>query len=246
MKLITCNIWCGIKYEQLQAFLKRQALDTDIFCFQEVRNGEYHNPNSVSEEIAELFSQLQTILPEFKGYFTEMVPGVGIASFVRNNISVDRIESTQILSAQDLDGLKMPDGSSYYPRMLQSVYLKDKNLTIQNFHGVPGNLKKDTPARNMQTDNLLKIINSNNDSQILVGDFNLDINTEAVARLGERMNNLIKGSGFKATRNANYSKFETLPFADYIFTTPEIEVQEFLVLPDEVSDHLPLSLKFNL
>ena len=246
MKLITCNIWCGIKYEQLEAFLKKQAFDTDIFCFQEVRNGKYHNPNSVSEEIAELFSQLQTILPEFKGYFTEMVPGVGIASFVRNNISVDKIESTQILSAQDLSDLKMPNGDSYYPRMLQSVYLKDKNLTIQNFHGVPGNLKKDTPTRNIQTDNLLKIINSNNDSQILVGDFNLDINTEAVTRLGERMNNLIKGSGFKATRNANYNQFETLPFADYIFTTPEIEVQEFLVLPDEVSDHLPLSLKFNL
>lgn len=175
-----------------------------------------------------------------------MVPGVGIASFVRNKISVEKVESTQILSAQDLDGLKMPNGDSYYPRILQSIYLKDKNLTIQNFHGVPGQLKKDSPERKLQLDNLLNAINSNNDSQILVGDFNLDINTEAMARLSEKMNNLIKDSVFKTTRNANYDKLKILPFADYIFTTPEIDIQEFLVLPDEVSDHLPLSLKFNL
>lgn len=246
MKLITCNIWCGIKYEQLQTFLKEQAVDTDIFCFQEVRNGKYQNQAEENEETTELFSRLQTILPEFNGYFAEMVPGVGIASFVRNKISVEKVESTQILSAQDLDGLKMPNGDSYYPRILQSIYLKDKNLTIQNFHGVPGKLKKDSPERKLQLDNLLKIINSNNDSQILVGDFNLDINTEAIARLSEKMNNLIKNSGFKTTRNTNYDKLEILPFADYIFTTPEIDIQEFLVLPDEVSDHLPLSLKFNL
>ncbi len=245
MKLISLNTWCGIKYEELKIFLDYQSKDVDIFCFQEIRNGDYLHQNEESNEKNNLFKEMKILLPDFVGHFTEMAQGIGIAIFIRNDIEVEKIESTQILTVKELEHLQTPGSTRYYPRLLQSIYLKDKNLVIHNFHGVPKNEKKDTPERDLQTKRLLEIIDSNsNKSQILAGDFNLNIDTKAIARLGDQMQNLIKGSKFKTTRNGNYKYFEAMPFADYVFISKDIKVSKFLVLPDEISDHLALLLKF--
>jgi len=244
MKLISLNAWCGIKYELLKEFLKYQSKDVDIFCFQEIRNGEYLNQIEEASERINLFGDLKNILPDFDCYFTEMVPGVGIASFVRKNIKVEKAESKQILTAQETKHLSMPNGESYYPRVIQSIYLKNRDLIIHNFHGISGNFKKDTPERDLQTNRLLEIINNSVKSQILVGDFNLDMNTEAILKLENQMKNLVKAGGFKTTRNSNYNKIDVLPFADYAFVSKDIKINQFEVLPDEVSDHLALLLDF--
>ena len=243
MKLISLNTWCGIKYELLKNFLEQQAKDVDIFCFQEVRNGDYYNSGGNASERATLFKDLENILPDFIGYFTEMVTGIGMAVFVRNTIEVKEIKSRQILSIQDQKNLVLPDGFVCYPRIAQSIYLKERNLAIHNFHGLPGNHKKDMPERDLQTKRLLEMMDDNN-SQILVGDFNLDIDTEAVSQLSNGRKNLIKDFGIKTTRNSNYGKFETLLFADYAFLSKDIEVNDFKALPDEVSDHLALFFDF--
>ncbi len=244
MKLISLNAWNGIKFELLKEFLKHQSKDVDFFCFQEIRNGKYLDQAEEAAERTNLFEDLKNILPDFVGYFTEMAPGVGIASFIHNNIEVEKIESAQILTSQETEHLAMPNGDKYYPRVIQSVYLKNNDLIIHNFHGIPGNSKKDTPERELQTDRLLKIINGSTKSQILVGDFNLDMNTEAILKLENRLQNLVKDGGFKTTRNSSYNKFEILPFADYAFASKDIKINKFQVLPDEVSDHLALLLDF--
>jgi exonuclease III len=244
MKLISLNAWCGIKYELLKEFLEYQSKDVDIFCFQEIRNGEYLNQTEEVNERTNLFEDLKSILPDFVCYFTEMAPGVGIASFVRKNIEVEKVESKQILTAQETKHLSMPNGDSYYPRVIQSIYLKNRDLITHNFHGIPGNSKKDTPERDLQTNRLLEIINNSVKSQILVGDFNLNMNTEAIQKLENKMQNLVKDGGFKTTRNSNYNKIDFLPFADYAFVSKDIKINQFEVLPDEVSDHLALLLDF--
>lgn len=243
MKLISLNVWCGIKYELLKDFLERQLNEVDVFCFQEVRNGEYLEKNEGLNERANLYKDLEKILSGFTGYYTEMAKGVGIASFIRNNINIKKVKSSHILSAQETEHLKMSNGNSYFPRMAQSIYLKDRNLVIHNFHGIPGNEKKDTPERDLQTNRLLEMLNDNY-SQIIVGDFNLNLNTQAILRLENRMENLIKTFNIKSTRNSNYSKFEIYPFADYIFLSEDISINTFQVLPDEASDHLALFLDF--
>lgn len=244
MKLITLNTWCGTLYESLKTFIESHAKDTDIFCFQEVRNGEYINqPKEISERV-ELFNEIKSMLLDFTGYFSEMAPGVGIATFIKNNIEVESIIPTQILTSEDTSHIKMPSGNSYYPRLMQSIYTKNPELIIHNFHGIPGRLKKDTPERELQTNRLLEIINKSDEPQILVGDFNLDLNTEAIFKLESRMKNLIKENGVKLTRSSRYKDYQTLPFADYIFTSKDIEIKTFEVLQDEVSDHLALLLEF--
>ncbi|MFA5130886.1 MAG: endonuclease/exonuclease/phosphatase family protein [Patescibacteria group bacterium] len=244
MKLISLNVWCGIKYEALIKFLELQLKDTDIFCFQEVRNGEYLNQEAGPEERTNLFKDLEGALPDFTGYFAEMVPGVGMATFIRNNIKVEKVEPVVMFTIDEIKHLKIPVGFRHYPRLMQSIYLQNNNLIVHNFHGIPGNSKQDTPERDIQTNRLLKIINSSIAPQIIVGDFNLDMNTEAISRLGQKMKNLVKEGGFKTTRNANYNNIEALPYADYAFVTENLKIDKFEVLPDEVSDHLALSLNF--
>ena len=79
----------------------------------------------------------------------------------------------------------------------------------------------------------------------MVGDFNLDIKTKAVSLLENNMRNLIKEGNFTTTRNSNFKRQSIMPFADYIFISKEIEVKNFQVLQDEVSDHLALLLEIN-
>ncbi len=243
MKLISLNVWCGIKYEPLENFIKHQSKTIDIFCFQEVRNGKYKKQNENLKERENLFNDLKVILPNFTSYFSEMSKGVGLAVFIRNNIKIKKFETTEILSTLEMKNLEKMNGNTYYPRLAQSIRLKNRNLIIHNFHGVPGTNKKDTPERKLQTDRLLKMMKNNN-CQIIIGDFNLDIETEAISRLSNNMDNLIEVFNIKTTRNSNYGMYKSLPYADYAFLSKDIKVNNFKVLSDEVSDHLALYLDF--
>ena len=72
--------------------------------------------------------------------------------------------------------------------------------------------------------------------------FNLKPDTESIQIIENGMNNLITQYDITSTRSNWYTKEER--FADYIFTSPEIIIKTFEVLPDVVSDHLPLFLEF--
>ena len=61
-------------------------------------------------------------------------------------------------------------------------------------------------------------------------------------KLGLR--NLVKENGVTSTRTSLYSKPEK--FADYAFVSPGIEVADFKILPDEMSDHVPMYTEFEL
>lgn len=230
-------------YDQLKSFIKQHSDKTDIFCFQEVRNGFYGDKEKGSNEWVNMFSDIEKMLPDHQGYFSEMSQGVGIATFVNKNIKVNKVDTNEILSKEDTHHIKMEDGWSYYARLMQSINLNDRELIIHNFHGLPGNMKKDTPERKLQTDRILEIINEGNENQIIVGDFNLDINTEAIYRIDKKMRNLIKEKEVKTTRNNLYKSYTTLPYADFAFVSNDIEVIDFNVLQDEISDHLALSLE---
>ncbi len=56
------------------------------------------------------------------------------------------------------------------------------------------------------------------------------------------MRNLVKEFGITSTRSSYYAKPER--FADYTLASNDIKVNEFKILPDEVSDHLAMYLNF--
>ena len=58
------------------------------------------------------------------------------------------------------------------------------------------------------------------------------------------MRNLIKEYNITSTRTSFYKK--PVRFADFVFVSKDIKVNDFKVLPDEVSDHAPLFLDFEV
>jgi endonuclease/exonuclease/phosphatase family metal-dependent hydrolase len=61
---------------------------------------------------------------------------------------------------------------------------------------------------------------------------------------GGRLANLIAQHAVTSTRTSLYPRAER--FADYVFVSAGADVLEFGALPDEVSDHAPLSRGFAL
>lgn len=239
MKLITLNTWGGRLNKPILDFIKNHN-DTDIFCFQEVNNGAFDEIVDLEED-KNLFTHMQEILPGHIGYFSPQVDGTGHAMFIKNDIDTGPVAFYSILREEEI--VNMPDP---FPRIMQAVTLRSLGVSIYNFHGVPKDAKQDNPVRDLQTERVMEIIKNDEHPKIIVGDFNLNPDTRAIGEFDKLFTNHIKNSDYKTTRSKHYEKINEFPFADYIFTTPSIKVSEFKVLDDEVSDHLPLLLNFDI
>ncbi|MCX6712734.1 MAG: endonuclease/exonuclease/phosphatase family protein, partial [Candidatus Vogelbacteria bacterium] len=102
----------------------------------------------------------------------------------------------------------------------------------------------DTLERLEQSRKIKAFMDSVDSPKILCGDFNLLPDTESLKIIEGGLRNLIREYGVTSTRTSFYTKPDK--FADYVFVSPEIKVVDFKVLPDEVSDHSPLLLEFEV
>lgn len=242
MKLLTLNIWGGHVKDPLLEFIKSHQ-EIDIFCLQEV----YHNaPHKISCDdrpvSLKIFSDIQEILPSHKGFFSPVVESFyGIGMFFKNNINIDAKGRIEIHNNPTYAGL-----GPTHSRDLQWIKCQSQNkeYTILNVHGLWNGLgKTDSPERIHQSHKIRQFMDTITTPKILCGDFNLRPDTESLKILEEGMANLIQGYDIKSTRTRLYDKEEK--FADYIFTSPDIILNSFRVLQDEVSDHAPLFLDFD-
>ncbi len=252
MKLITLNLWAGVVYEPLIEFVKKHSEYIDIFCFQEMAFGDLPNFTLVNKARINLFSEFSDILVDFvpykyiseNDYFQDEKINfhVGQVIFVRKNINVS--DNGQFHCYENL-----PTGSTFGAKVTGNLNWVDLNIdsgiiTIANLHGLwqKNTSKKDTPERFTQSSIIKDFFNKKEGKKILCGDFNLSITGDSLKILEEGMVNLIKKYDVQGTRSSFYKKDDK--FADYILTSPNIEIVNFKVLQDEVSDHLPLSLEF--
>lgn len=115
-------------------------------------------------------------------------------------------------------------------------------MIIANVHGLwNGKGKSDTEGRLEQGRRIHDFIERHPEQIIIVGDFNLDPDTKSLAITEAGMRNLIKEYGITSTRTSLYTKEGK--FADYALVSPGVNVLDFKVLPDEVSDHAALYLE---
>lgn len=251
MKLITLNIWGGQIFEPLTEFLKRHSDEVDIFCFQEMFNNPPDVPSKASQATwyskiprSTIYSDIKAILPQHESYIHPTQDNEeSLAMFVRNTIPISKIEEVYVYRWKN--AMENDDPSTYGINLEYLQFQQEgKQYTICNLHGhwTPNN-KNDTPARLEQSKNIKKFLNSIEGAKILCGDFNTAPDTESMKILEEGMKNLIKENGVISTRSQLYKK-EGIKFADYILVSPEIDVKDFKVLQDQVSDHLPLYLDF--
>lgn len=248
MKLITLNTWGGKVYQPLMEFLSKYK-DIDIFCFQEI----FHNLNEktstadlivADDACKKLFNNIKEILKNHEGYFCPVHgASYGLAIFVKKNIKVAEVRDTLLYKNEDFDP---NDDFSDHDRKLQWLKIthSNKDMIIMNIHGHwTGKGKEDNPARLRQSKEIKNILEKfKGFPRVLCGDFNLRPDTESIRMLEKDMTNLVIKNNITSTRTSLYSKSEK--FADYVFTSPEVEVVDFKILPDEVSDHTPLLLEF--
>lgn len=241
MQLITLNIWGGHVEEPLLEFIKANK-EVDILCFQEV----YHKAHrTISTEDRQhhldIFSEIQKLLPSHHHFFRPVVDNIyGIGLFIKENVDV--VGEGDIIIH---DNPYYPGQGPTHSRNLQWLQFKlhSQVYSILNVHGLwNGKGKTDTPERINQSQRIKQFVDSINSPKILCGDFNLKPDTESMKILETGMNNLIKTFNVQSTRTRFYTKEER--FADYILVSPEINVNKFEVMKDEVSDHAPLFLDF--
>ena len=235
MKIIFFNIWHGKVFDKLSEYLLEEAKTTDVFCLTEV------DP--------QLNDRLKQLFNNYNSFYTKLIEtqylngGVeGQSIFVNKSLSAERYSSHLVFD------LKKDDVGA-----LESIVVTNtlgKKVNIGSLHGMakPGH-KLDTPERISQSQKTIDVFRAKSPPTIIGGDFNLLPETKSVALFEEAgYNNLIKDFDIKTTRNRlSWDQFAGDPknfgkqyYADYIFTSKDIEVLSFNVPNVEVSDHLPL------
>ena len=251
MKILSLNVWAGIRYEPLMAFIERYASEVDAFCFQEVFSTTSDRTQS-GEARVNLYQEMERILPGFQGFFDGAQDGIdmagavdfptsyGLAAFVKEGLPI--IGHGDFMVYATRNGKDSERGITV-PRNLQ--YLRFDfdgiKLTVANLHGLwNGGGKGDAPERIEQSRLTKEFLDQEPGAKVLVGDFNLWPETESLKLLEAGMRNLIKKNGITSTRSPLYNKENK--FADYALVSPDVKVNGFKVLPDVVSDHLAMLL----
>ena len=264
MRIVSLNAWAGKLHAPVLQYLAE--IDADIVCLQELSRTPtarsawliYREPGLELPQRANFFDEVAAVLPGHDGVFCPTASGplydgaavlpsqFGLATFVRKTIPV---------MAQTVDfvhGHYTPDGWGEHPRARNAHCLRILDpatgapLTIAQMHGLRETSgKADTPARHVQADALVNLIERvwpGDERLVVCGDFNVlpdSVTFPALARLG--LSDLVTTNGFTDTRTSHYGKPGR--YADYMLVTPDVAVKAFdVVAQPEVSDHRALLL----
>ena len=242
LKLITLNIWGGHVEKPLIKFIKSKQ-DINIFCLQEVYRKAQEKITAEDRYInLDIYSELQSSLPNHLGYFRPVVKGIyGLALFVKKDLIVINEGECAIHSNNNYIGI-----GPTHSRILQyaKIEYNGQIFAVINVHGLWNGMGKgDSPERINQSLKIKKFLDSINYPKILCGDFNLRPGTESLKILERGMDDHIKMHGVQSTRTSFYPSVER--FADYIYTSKNTIVKNFQILPEEVSDHVALQVDFS-
>lgn len=256
MKLICLNLWGGTLLDEVLNFIKHNSNNTDIFCFQEAYSST-EDKKTPSGYQSNLVEKIQKILPEFTYHFSPQFHNrdfhfpldypisQGVATFWKKSIKA-KDKSEIFIFGEENKFEELPEKNQIIPsRNMQ--FVEFDNFIATNLHGYWAPLPKyDTPQRIRQSELILEFFKKYEKPKILVGDFNLGINTLSILMLEEAgFSNLVKEINAPTTRSSLYDiKWrKNDKFADYIFTKG-LTIKKFEIMKDEISDHLPLSIEF--
>lgn len=256
MKLVCLNTWGGLAgHKPLHSFFE-QNKTVDIFCLQEMwEGGRYligttlqggpRELSKVDESILfEGVSYIASALPDHAVYFNSFFRGhYGTVFFIKKSIAVLEEGSEYIYREE---GYINPENIADHARTIHYVRIQtdDGVRTIAQLHGLwNGQGKGDSDDRLLQSEKVIAALTRFKEPIVLCGDFNLLPDTQSIRIIENAgFENLITKYGITSTRSSHYPK--PIKYADYIFVNQGVTVNDFKVLPDEVSDHLPLYLDF--
>jgi endonuclease/exonuclease/phosphatase family metal-dependent hydrolase len=232
MKIISLNIWNGRQHSELELLLNKYSCDTEIFCLQEVFPA--HN-TQISEKNLDTPDKIKKILGASYSMITD---DNGLVICFKNELRMKDWGIVEVFSQGD------------FKKNILWTILKsnEKECLVATVHGIwVKDSKEDTPERLRQSEIIKSLLDKYKIDKILCGDFNLLPNTKSIEMLEGGLTNLIKEYRVQTTRtqlkkHTNQDE-KTKEFADYMFTSLDIKVKDFKVLPEEVSDHFALMVE---
>ncbi len=259
MKLLNLNI--GIKFDNNQDIIDLISKDNyTIVTLQEVMRGidstvldKYNNSNFIKLKtkfkynffgplwIADHQENNGIVIKDFGG-FTEQ--GNEILSNYQIMKSSNRFYYKEYSIFDDTTNFKRED----HPRAIIDtiININEKELQIINVHGI-WNENKIGDIRTIEQSKFILSKIRNDIPCIVVGDFNLLPNTESIKILNSQLINLVEKYDIKSTRpNLDDGLNKESIVCDYIFVNDKVQVNDFKVLNNNVSDHLPLVLDFEI
>jgi endonuclease/exonuclease/phosphatase family metal-dependent hydrolase len=252
MKLISLNTWSGRGGNKALLDFFRKHNDVDIFCLQEVwEGGEDYAPKwstGIDAIDTKLVTNISHVLKDYNCFFRpHYMDWYGLAIYAKKSLNIQEEGDIFVFKDRE-DAFKDDEGGTAinHARNLQYLNIETpKGLrTIANFHGLwNAKNKEDNEERFAQADNVSNFLKGVKNPHVLCGDFNLLPESKTFKQLEALgMKNLIKEFGVTSTRSSHYKK--PVRFADYTLVSNGIKVNDFKVLPDEVSDHLAMYLDF--
>jgi endonuclease/exonuclease/phosphatase (EEP) superfamily protein YafD len=253
--LVTLNAWGGRRIGPLLDFFSAKAGEVDVFCLQEMFDADQAAIDARHPEMglcADVFRRVGYVLPGHQGAFARFGDDgdrMSLAMFVRRGLlSGPGISDTVVHRPerpQETGNVVRSARKLQHARILAG----ERAVTVANFHGLwVHGPKTDTPERLVQAARVRSYLAGLAGPKILCGDFNLLPTTESLAIMADGMCDLVKRHGVASTRTPLYRHYHDPAepnFADYVLVSPEIRVNRFEVLPDQVSDHAPLLLEFS-
>ena len=250
MKIITLNTWAGqAGLDKLEGFFEKY-IDSDVFCLQEIWN--IHKDVNKDDVVGigcdyahTYFDLIKGALPDYQHFFHPHYSNCfGLATFVKNSHKVISEGEVFVYKNKGEYTTELKNIGTHARNIQHVTIEKDgEKIMIINFHGLwNGQGKSDSEDRLKQSDKIANFLKNVSIPYVLTGDFNLLPDTESIKKLeGLGLRNLIKENKVTSTRTSLYKK--PLRYADYTFVSDGIEVKEFKVLPDVVSDHSALYLE---
>ncbi len=243
MKLISLNLWGGRVREPLLEFFKSRV-DTDVFCLQEVYHDAHGKDTIWDKANLDTLDDVRQVLPDHTVFYhPHLGDWWGLALFAEKSIAFHEVGESYVHLYKGHDMEREVLGHTAKNLQYGHMTFKGKPLTIINFHGLwNGKGKTDCAERIEQSKKIAAFIAGIKGEIIFCGDFNLLPDTQSIKMIEETgLRNLITEYGITSTRTSFYDKPEK--FADYMFVSKGLQVKDFKVLPDEVSDHAPLLLE---
>lgn len=227
MKIIFLNAWNAKRRADLSSYLRAHVVNTDIFCFQEAHSDMQQLCREILAEYAKY--------TDYK-YLSEH-DDFPQATYVRKGLQV--LSSGTILKEQANCGIGL----------YVEVQTGAQSLFVCNFHGAswPWD-KRDNPDRITQSKTLIEFF-ADKERTVIGGDFNLFPDTDSIRMFSQHgYRDLIKEFDIKTTRSQ--ISFDMHPgsdqyWADYAFLKPNVQLKNFAVPDNLISDHLPLEVEID-
>ena len=228
-------------------FFQKYA-DTDIFCLQEVYD------NATGKDLTwtngtnfNFFEDSKKLLPLYHSYYRpHLGDWWGLALFVKKGTIIHEEGDFFVHKHKNWNMSVELLGHTAKNIQFLKTEVNGKPVAVMNIHGLwNGKGKTDTDERITQSKNIVDFIRSLDMDFVFCGDFNLLPETESIKMIERELDcrNLITEYKVSSTRTSQYKK--SVRFADYAFISKGVNLVDFKVLPDEISDHAPLFIEIS-